>query len=237
MKKSFNLEPWQTQGYLDARDGHLHMDGINLVELTEHHGSPLYVYSERRIAENARTISAAFQNVHANTKVAYASKACSLLAVLDILRCEGLSLEVNSAGELHRARRAGFANRDIVLNGVAKIRDELNQAMSPAIKAINVDSVFELERIADVAVAHDLKANIALRLVPELESGTAPGIETASSATKFGMGVEDMARCLSLLDDMGDHVNLAGLHVHIGSQIIDKSSYTEAAPHPATPIA
>ncbi len=228
MKKAFNLEPWQTQGYLEAQGGHLHMDGIDLVQLTEERGTPLYVYSERKIAENARVMSAAFQDVHANTKVAYASKACSLMAVLDILRREGLSLEVNSAGELHRARRAGFANKDIVLNGVAKSRDELKQAMSPAIKAINVDSVFELERIGNVAVEHELKANIALRLVPELESGTAPGIETASSDTKFGMVVEDMDRCLSLLDGMGDHVHLAGLHVHIGSQITDKSSYAEA---------
>ena len=79
-----------------------------------------------------------------------------------------------------------------VLNGVAKSRSEIAAAIDPPIKAINVDSLFELERIRDVAAEMGRRANVALRLVPELESGTAPGTETASSRTKFGMTVDHL---------------------------------------------
>lgn len=228
MKDAFSLTPWQAEGFLEARDGRLVMDGVDLVALAEAEGTPLYVYSARRIRENAEGLRAAFQARHANTTVAFASKACSLMAVLRLIREAGCALEVNSAGELWKARRSGFADDKIVLNGVAKSRSEIAAAIDPPIKSINVDSVFELERIRDVAAGKGKRANVALRLVPELESGTAPGTETASSRTKFGMTVDQLGPALELLKAGKAELNLVGLHVHVGSQVTDRTTYAEA---------
>ena len=228
MTDAFSLTPWQAEGYLEARDGHLTMDGVDLVRLAEAEGTPLYVFSARRIRENAERLLATFTARHANTTVAFASKACTLMPVLRLIRETGCALEVNSEGELWKARQAGFADRAIVLNGVAKSRSEIAAAIDPPIKAINVDSVFELERIRDVAAAAGKRANVALRLVPELESGTAPGTETASSRTKFGMTVDQLTPALAVLKAAKAELNLVGLHVHVGSQVTDRSTYAES---------
>jgi diaminopimelate decarboxylase len=228
MSDAFSLTPWQAEGFLESRGDRLVMDGVDLVALAEAEGTPIYVYSARRIRENAEGLRAAFQARHANTTVAYASKACSLMAVLRLIGEAGCALEVNSEGELWKARRAGFKDEAIVLNGVAKARSEIAAAIDPPIKAINVDSLFELERIRDVAAAANKRANVALRLVPELESGTAPGTETGSSRTKFGMTVDQLGPALEILRAGKAQLNLVGLHVHIGSQVTDRASYAEA---------
>lgn len=229
MRDAFRLEPWQVPGHLEERDGRLYLDGVDTVALAGEWGTPLFVYSERRLRESARDIVTAFRRHHPGATVAFASKACSYIPVLRLLREAGVACEVNSAGELHRARRAGFADADIVLNGVAKSKAELAAAMTPPIKAINADSVFELQRIAEVAGETGRTANVALRLVPEIESGTAPGIETASSATKFGMSLADLPAALDVLRANRGGINVVGLHVHVGSQITDRAAYTQAA--------
>ncbi len=228
MSEAFALTPWQAEGYLEARDGRLTMDGVDLVALAEAEGTPLFVYSARRIRENVAGLSAAFRARHANTTVAYASKACSLMAVLRLSGEAGCALEVNSEGELWKARHARFADGAMVLNGVAKSRSEIAAAIDPPIKAINVDSLFELERIRDVAAETGSRANVALRLVPELESGTAPGTETASSRTKFGMTVDQLGPALEILQAAKAVLNLVGLHVHVGSQVTDRATYAAA---------
>lgn len=228
MSEAFSLTPWQVAGYLEARDGRLAMEGVDLVRLAEEHGTPLFVFSAARIRANAAALSAVFRACHPNTTVAYASKACSLMAVLKLVRDCGCALEVNSEGELAKARLAGFPDAAIVLNGVAKSRSEIAAAVDPPIKAINVDSLFELGRIREVAEARGTRANVALRLVPELESGTAPGTETASSRTKFGMTVDQLPPALEILRESAAHLKLAGLHVHVGSQITDRASYAAA---------
>ncbi len=198
-----NLDPWQEPGYLESINGRLVFDGVDISSLAtslDLH-SPFFVFSERRILETVENLRNAFAAHSDNVTIAFASKACSLDAILEVMKKTRVSIEVNSMGELAKARDAGFADRNIVLNGVAKSVEELVAAMSPAIKAINVDSPFELKRIIDIVAGQDLSANIVLRLVPELESGTAPGIETASSSTKFGMIDSELAECLEMLVD------------------------------------
>jgi diaminopimelate decarboxylase len=192
-------------------------------------GSPLLLFSEMRLRDNARTLRAAFGKHFDRLSVCYASKACSLLSVLKIFREEGLCLEVNSGGEIQRGRLAGFQPEAMVLNGVAKNRAELELALSPPIKAINVDSLVELRRILETAAAMGVAARIALRTVPELESGTTPGTETASSLTKFGMTSPEINACLELIRDNRERLRLAGMHVHVGSQICSLDTYRRAA--------
>ena len=214
---------------LERHGPHLHFDGVDLTDLAARYGTPLYAYSAGRLRDNAQTVIEAFRARHANVTVAYASKACALLPVLKILRGAGCAIEVNSQGELHRARVAGVPDDAIVLNGVAKSESELAAAVTPPIKAINVNSPRELARLAEVARQRGVRANVSLRLVPELASGTAPGLETASSGSKFGMDSRELAQALEILRDGADGLELVGLHVHIGSQITGTEGYRAAA--------
>jgi diaminopimelate decarboxylase len=182
-----NDPAWQIPGYLSSCNGRLIMDGVDLVELAGSRQTPLYVYSAKRIVETARRMRQAFESHHPKAVICYASKALSAIKALRLIRAEGLSIEVNSAGELFRAKMAGFAAEQIISNGVSKSVDELRAAMSPPIKAINVDSLFELSRIIKVARDLRVRANIALRVVPEVDSPTSPGNRTGSEATKFGI--------------------------------------------------
>ena len=105
----------------------------------------------QRIADTARRIRDAFESRHPKVHHRYASKALSAIKALRLIKDEGLSIEVNSGGELFRAKMAGFAPDQIIFNGVAKSEEEVRAALSPPIKAINIDSLFELSRVIAVA--------------------------------------------------------------------------------------
>ncbi len=227
MIDAYSLEPWQVPGHLDARDGRLHMGGVDLVALAEARGTPLLVYSEARIRHNARAIREAFTGPR--TLVCYAAKAFAHLEVLRLVRDEGLGVEVNSGGELAKARHAGVPDDRIVFNGVAKTEPELAQAMTPPIKAINVDSLFELTRLAAVAEARGLHANVALRFAPGLAGGAMPGNDTGAETGKFGLLASELPEALAVVRRNAGRLRLAGLHVHVGSQITDAGVYSEAA--------
>jgi D-ornithine/D-lysine decarboxylase len=220
---------WQIPGYLEARDGHLVMDGLDLVDLARTRSTPLYVYAAQRIVATARRIRQAFAAHHPRATVFYASKALSAIKALRMIHAEGLGIEVNSAGELFRAKLAGFTPERIISNGVSKSVDELRAALSPPIKAINVDSLFELSRI--IAVARDLKvrANIALRVVPGIDSPTSPGNRTGSEGTKFGIRQSELPAAFEMIRGATDGVIVTGLHAHIGSQITGTAPYEATA--------
>ena len=225
-----NQPAWQIPGYLYSRDGRLIMDGIDLPALAASRQTPLFVYSAKRLIETARRVRQAFQSRHENTFIAYASKALSAIKVLRLMRAEGIGVEVNSAGELFRAKTAaGFAPGEIISNGVAKSVEELRACLSPPIKAINVDSLFELSRIAAVARDLNVRANIALRVVPEVDSLTSPGNRTGSESTKFGIRQSELPLALEAIRNAADALRTAGLHGHIGSQITDTAPYELAA--------
>jgi diaminopimelate decarboxylase len=221
--------PWQIRGFLENRDGRLALDGHDLVALAEEHGTALYVYSANRIVDTARRLRRAFESRHPKATIAYASKALSAIKVLRLVKQEGLAIEVNSGGELFRARMAGFAPEDIVFNGVSKSIEEVRAALSPPIKAINIDSLFELTRVAEVARAMRQQANITLRVVPEVESPTSPGNRTGSEGTKFGIRQGELGAAYEILRGASDALRVVGLHGHIGSQIVDTAPYALAA--------
>ena len=104
---------WQIDSYLETRAGHLTVDGLDTVTLIEQYGTPLYVFSEKRIAGHVRDLRRAVEAVHPRVKLCYASKANSNMAVLAAVRRAGGDIEVNSGGELHKARTVGFQNEGL----------------------------------------------------------------------------------------------------------------------------
>ncbi len=220
---------WLRPGFLSASRRNLAMDGVDLVALARSRGTPLLVYSERRLVETAQQMMDALRAVHPKTTVCYASKACSLIAILRRLNETGLAFEVNSGGELFKARTAGIAADRIVYNGVAKTAAELLTACDPPIKAINIDSIGELERLAAALQGTPHRARVALRIVPGIASRTAAGNQTGSENTKFGLLESELPAALRILDEHRDRIALVGLHAHIGSQIADAALYAVAA--------
>ncbi len=138
-------------GDITVSDGHLALDGVDIVDLARRVGTPFFVYSPRRIRWNVSSLVNAFTRRHLDTEIFFASKACSNLWFLDQVRRAGVNVEVNSGGELWKAERAGFAPRQIIFNGVAKTRDEIGAAVRAGVRGLTVDSLYELERIAEVA--------------------------------------------------------------------------------------
>jgi diaminopimelate decarboxylase len=214
--------------HLGIADGHLTVDGHDVVALAAEHGSPLFVYSERRVADNAGGFLRAARGGHPRANVFFASKACSNLHVLRVIREEGLGVEVNSGGELWKALAAGFQPQGIVFNGVAKTVDELREAIGLGIKAINVESAFELQRIADVARSLGKRAAVALRLVPGIGGSATVGLQTGNASSKFGMTEPELHAALDIARAHPDALDVAGMHLHIGSQVAGVQDFAAA---------
>ncbi len=168
----------------------------------------------------------AFTARHPDTEIFFASKACSNLWFLDQVRRTGINLEVNSGGELWKARRVGFAPRQIIFNGVAKTRDEIRAAVEAGVRGLMVDSVFELERIAEVAAELGRPAAVDLRVDVNVPTLTHPGLVTAHGG-KAGIDLDDAPAAFALA---GAHKALEprGLHLHVGSQITGVEPYVAA---------
>ena len=214
-------DPWFT-----VRDGHLCFDGADIVEVAEGVETPFYVYSERRLRDNIAGLQQAFGARYPRSEIFYASKACSNLWFLNVVRDTGINIEVNSGGELDKALRAGFEPRQIVFNGVAKTRPEIAAAVKVGVRALLVDSLHELGRIAGVAAEVGRTAAVAPRIDVHVPTSTHPGLETAHGG-KAGIDRDDAAEAFGRATaDPG--LEPVGLHLHVGSQITSVEPYRQA---------
>lgn len=209
-----------------VRDGHLCFDGVDLAVLADEHPTPLFVFSERRLRDNVAALTGAFRRHHPATEVFYASKACSNLWFLHVARDAGSNVEVNAGGELDKALTVGFEPDQIVFNGVAKTRDEITRALSAGVRAFMVDSLYELRRIGEVAASLDAVAVVAPRVDVQVSTLTHPGLETAHGG-KAGIDRDDAVAAFRLAAEH-PHLDPAGLHLHIGSQITSVEPYRQA---------
>ena len=219
---------WQVPDYLETRAGRLTVDGVDAVELADAHDAPLYVFSEKRIAQNVRSLRSALEAVHPRIKLCYASKANSNMAVLDAVRRAGGDIEVNSGGELHKAKRIGFRPDQMVFNGVSKTDAEISDAIGHGILAINIDSLWELDQVARVARSIGRRANVAIRIVPEIVTRSHIGLQTGLLSSKFGLSPSQIEEAFARALKASDAINLAGAHIHVGSQTPDSHPFARA---------
>jgi D-ornithine/D-lysine decarboxylase len=212
--------------YLTVRDGHLCLDGADLAGLAAAAETPFYVFSERRLRDTIGDLREAFDARHPATRVFFASKACSNLWVLGVVRSAGLGVEVNSGGELDKAVRAGFAADQVLFNGVAKTRTEIAAALRLGVRALLVDSLCELERVSAVAAELGCTAPVAPRIDVHVPAHTHPGLETAFGG-KAGIDRDDAVEAFrrAAADPALEPV---GLHLHVGSQITSVVPYAQA---------
>lgn len=213
--------------YLKSSDGQLFIDGHSSVDLARKHGSPLFVFSEARIRHNIERISRAAETIGGRLKICYAAKANSILGILRAIKSAGCDIEVNSGGELWKALKAGFTGDQIIFNGTSKEAWEIEAALKSDIFAIQVDSLYELSLIEETARRIGKRANVSLRLVPEIVSGTHSGLQTALLTSKFGMMPAEALSAFSKYR-RSPYLDLCGIHLHVGSQNPDPEVYDGA---------
>lgn len=219
---------WQIDNFLEVKNGQLHIDGVSAIELAEKFETPLFVFSTAKIKQNIARLKKVEEVIGAKLKVCYAAKANSNMAILRTVKEAGSDIEVNSGGELFKVLKVGFNPEQIIFNGTSKTEAELAEAITTGIYAIQADSLFEIELAEKIANSLGKRANVSLRIVPEIETETHPGLKTAMNTSKFGMTVDDALTAFHKWKSDDKHINLCGIHLHIGSQTPNPEPYTEA---------
>jgi len=204
------------------RDGALHAEGVALADVADAVGTPFYCYSSAGLEDRYRAYAAAFADQRAT--ICYAVKASSNLAIIRTFARLGAGADVVSEGELRRALAAGVKPERIVFSGVGKTRAEMEFALASDIHQLNVESVAELDALNAVAVAMGRRAPVALRVNPDVDALTHAKISTGKSENKFGIDLVHIAGIARRAADLPG-IALAGLAVHIGSQLTDLAPF------------
>jgi diaminopimelate decarboxylase len=201
-------------------------DGVPLATIAAAEGTPLYVYSAEVLRERYRAIDTAFGDYpHA---LHYALKANSTLAISRLLQELGSAVDANSIWEIAVARKAGFTPRQIVFTGVGKSPQELEQAVALDVKAINVESAGELDRLEAIGIRLGRRVRVAVRLNPDIDAKSHPHISTGLKINKFGVPLDDARVLLQALAHR-PALKLVAVHVHVGSQITSVEPLRKAA--------
>jgi len=210
---------YRADSHSDVSRSLLHCDHVSLADLAERFGTPLYVYSASTIRERMRAFERAFRKVPHT--VCYSVKANSNLSILRLLASMGCGFDVVSGGELERVLRVSRrAAKKVVFSGVGKTPDEMRAALKAAVLLFNVESESELWSLAECAARAKKKAPIALRVNPDVPAETHPYISTGLHQHKFGIPIEEARRLYARASEMKS-LEIAGISVHIGSQITD----------------
>ncbi len=219
---------WRIEEFLEEKNNQLFVGGASTNELVDEFDTPLFVFSEARIKHNIERLKRAEKVIDCRLKICYAAKANSNMAILRSVKDAGADLEVNSGGELFKALKIGFRADQIIFNGTSKTEEELEEAVNAGIYAIQADSLFEIELIGKVARRLKKTANVSLRLVPEIETNTHSGLQTALLTSKFGMMPEEALAAFRGWKSDPEGLNLCGIHLHIGSQTPNFEPYVDA---------
>ncbi len=209
----------------EYRQGEFYCEQVPVSRIAKEVGTPCYIYSHATLIRHFHAYDGAFKNIpHI---VAFAMKANSNLAILRVMAKEGSGVDIVSGGELFRALQAGVPPDKIVFAGVGKDAGEIAEALKAGILMFNVESSAEIRAINDVAASIGKKARIALRINPDVDPKTHPYISTGMKKSKFGIAADraleeyKMAAALS-------HIDVVGVHAHIGSQLTEVTPFVDS---------
>lgn len=211
--------------HFDYKNGTLHAEDVNLAELADEVGTPYYCYSTATLERHVRVIGEAFKGT--DHLLCYAMKANSNQAVLKTIAALGAGMDVVSEGELRRALAAGVPARKVVFSGVGKTAKEMAFALREGIACFNVESEPELELISQVASRVGQRAQVSIRVNPDVDAKTHAKITTGKADNKFGVSYlrapEVYSRAAAL-----SNIDVAGVDMHIGSQITELAPFEQA---------
>ena len=217
---------------IDAR-GHLEVGGCDVVELARELGTPAYVYAEDDLRARARAFVDALRARHEEFDVLFASKAFPCTAAYRLFAAEGISCDVASGGELALALRGGFDPARIYLHGNAKSLAELNEAIDAGVGHVVLDSFMDVDRLERVAAERGVRQAVLIRVTPGVAGRTHAKISTGQADSKFGFGLDDARTAIERLRGSAS-LELQGLHMHIGSQLLSLDAYRPAVEAIAT---
>lgn len=207
------------------RDDELFCEDLRVSDIAEKLGTPFYLYSKHTLVNHYKVLDEAFSGIP--HLICYSVKANSNVALLKILANEGSGADIVSGGELFRALKSGIDPQKIVYAGVGKTAEEIEYALEQGILMFNVESSQEMRLVNDVAERMGKRAQVAIRVNPDIDPGTHPHIATGLRESKFGiplnqaMAEYEVAKRLSAIDPVG-------IHQHIGSQILDPGPFEES---------
>ena len=211
--------------HFSHKDGILHAEDVSVAAIAEAVGTPFYCYSTATLTRHYQVFDAAFAGIdHA---ICYSMKANSNQAVVATLARLGAGADVVSEGELRRAVAAGIHPEKIVFSGVGKTEAELDFALSLGIRCFNVESEPELETLSRLAVARGVIAPVSLRVNPDVDARTHEKIATGRKENKFGIPFSQARQVYAHAVGLAG-IRIAGIDMHIGSQITELQPFDDA---------
>jgi len=200
-------------------NNYLKIENVSIIELAKKYNTPLYVYSAKNIMQNYNELKS-----NLNKDIYYSVKANSNQAIISLLSKLGAGADVVSGEELQRSFSANVKPNMIIFEGVGKTQDDIFLAVKENIKQINIESVEELEIINSIAKTLNCKANIGIRINPDIEAETNEKISTGRKSDKFGINFNDISEAIKKIADL-NNIKFVGLSCHIGSQIFSLKVY------------
>jgi len=209
----------------EYRQGELYCEQVPVSRIVKELGTPCYIYSHATLVRHFQVYDRAFAAIpHI---IAFAMKANSNLAILRLMAKEGSGVDIVSGGELFRALKAGVPPSKIVFAGVGKSAEEIRDALKADILMFNVESSGELQALNEVAASVGKKARVALRINPDIDPKTHPYISTGLKKSKFGIAADRALDEFKLASSLS-HIDVVGVHKHIGSQLTEVAPFVEA---------
>lgn len=213
---------------MKVKNNRLYIGEVDASKIAAEFGTPLYVIDEKLVRNKCSRYFTSFKADKGRNKVAYAGKAFLTLAMCQIIKSEGLFLDVVSGGELYTAYKSGFPMEKIYFHGNNKTIDEIKMGVKLGIGSFVVDNVEELANINKIAEQEDRVQDIMLRVTPGIEAHTHDYIKTGQIDSKFGFNMIDDNIINTIKEVLKfENIKLKGLHSHIGSQIFDIEPYCE----------
>ena len=212
--------------------GHLEIGGCDTIELVKEYGTPLYVMDEEFIRDNAKRYVNSFKSEYGNAMVAFASKAFIVIAMCKLIAEEGLWLDVASAGEFYTAKCAGFPMDKILFHGNFKSNEELEMAVKEGVCVV-CDSLFEIDNLSKIAKKMNPKdtVDILIRCNPGVDPHTHSMISTGQEDSKFGVNIKSGKAIEAITLALSKpNLNLKGVHIHLGSQLLLIDPFIEVCP-------
>ena len=206
-------------------DGRLLVGGCALADIATEFGTPALVFDERGLRDRAREYRHEFGSRHPTTDVHFASKALPCAPVLRVLASEGLGCDVASAGELAIALAAGFDPQHVLLHGNAKSDRDIGDALAAGVGLIVIDNADDIDRLVRLGASG---RRVLIRVNPAVPGLTHAAVDTGSEEAKFGVPLDQAPALIERVAGL-DGLELLGLHVHIGSQLLDLGGFGRAA--------
>lgn len=215
-------------GTMMVQNDQLYIGGMSCLELAQTYQTPLYVFDEQLARKNCQEYMKHFKVKENNNRVAYAGKAFLPLHMCRLIKDEGLYLDVVSGGELYTAHKVNFPMEKVLFHGNNKTIEEIQMGLDLGVGRFVVDNYYELDLLEQFCKEKQMKQAIYLRITPGIEAHTHDYIKTGQIDSKFGFTLTngDLSECLSNFHQY-QHLELIGLHAHIGSQIFDVTPFLD----------